>query len=84
MKARRATQLALDAMRVNFMWWNTFNSILLATAVIFPILILVAVAVSLWRASLANKLNIHAPDDKWKRSSKAFQVGRCGLGVWAC
>ena len=74
MHARDATQKALDAARINITWWGTLRSILLFTAIIFPLLTLVAVAVSLWRALLANKLNIHAPDDKWRKQARAYQV----------
>jgi hypothetical protein len=79
MTARDATQQALDALRVNIAWWGSLRSILLTTAIIFPLLTIIAVAVSVWRAVLANRLNIHAPDEKWRKSSKAFQV--C-LHVW--
>jgi hypothetical protein len=79
MHARDATQKALDAARINITWWGTLRSILLFTAIIFPLLTLVAVAVSLWRAVLANRLNIHAPDDKWRRQARAYQVCVC---VW--
>lgn len=75
MSARDATQAALDALKVNFAWWDTLRSILLATAIAFPILTLAAVGVSLWRALLAHQLNIHAPDARWRKRSKAFQVG---------
>jgi hypothetical protein len=75
MHAREATQSALSALRVNFTWWGTLSNILLATAIIFPLLTLAAVGVSAWRALLAHQLNIHAPDAAWRRRSKAYQVG---------
>jgi len=65
MGARDATQAALNALKVNFAWWGMLRTILMATAVAFPILTLAAVGVSLWRALLAARLNIHAPDAKW-------------------
>jgi hypothetical protein len=79
MHAREATQSALSALRVNFTWWGTLSNILLATAVIFPLLTLAAVGVSAWRALLGHQLNIHAPDAAWRRRSKAYQV--CGGGA---
>lgn len=40
---------------------------------LLPLCVLCAVC-SLWRAFLARRLNIHAPDTKWMRNCKAWQT----------
>ncbi|WIA44257.1 hypothetical protein OEZ86_010560 [Tetradesmus obliquus] len=73
-RARNATQAALDAAGLRLEWWAAQAAVLLATAVCFPVLTLLALGVSLWRAHLARQLNIHAPTKRWARRSKAWQT----------
>eukprot|EP00775_Hariotina_reticulata_P001789 gene1789-2123_t len=73
-RARDSTQGAVDALKLQLGWWEALRSILLATAICYPIFAVLAITISLWRALLARRLNIHAPDSRWMRSCKAWQV----------
>eukprot|EP00879_Flechtneria_rotunda_P000453 GHRR01000552.1.p1 GENE.GHRR01000552.1~~GHRR01000552.1.p1 ORF type:complete len:481 (+),score=157.91 GHRR01000552.1:293-1735(+) len=73
-RARDATDAAINAAGLNLTWWDIMKSVLLATAICYPIFTVLGLAVSLWRAYLARQLNIHAPDGRWMKRSRAWQM----------
>lgn len=74
MRGRDATQAAMDTLGVAFPWWDDIKALLVATAVLYPVFVLLAVVVSAWRAYLAKTLDIHRPDAKWLANCRRFQV----------
>ena len=56
-QAKEQTAAAIAALKIQSSMWENGQAILVATAVLYPLLVLLAVAVSLWRASLAWQLN---------------------------
>ena len=60
-RGRDATTRAMDEMGVSFPWWVAARRIIAATAVLYPIFVALALAVSVWRARLARSLDIHRP-----------------------
>ncbi|GBF94762.1 hypothetical protein Rsub_07645 [Raphidocelis subcapitata] len=79
-RGRDATNRALAAVGVSFPWWADAKALVHATAVLYPIFVALAVAVSVWRAYLARTLDIHRPDVQWMKHSRAWQVA-CGIST---
>lgn len=73
MRGRDATEMMMRELGVKFAWWADAKAVVVATAVLYPIFVVLALASSAWRAHLARTLNIHQPDSKWLASCRWFQ-----------